>query len=166
MIPPSLIQFLAKYAFQIVAVIIVICAYFAWAHHQQSIGEERANAETAKRDKRIAEESEKLMNHEKSLVEQYNKEQNERYKNAITIYAQRATDLNDDVSNLTKRMRQSANAAECNKDTVPRTVNDSSTGERKIAWTDREIEEYAKTAIQIENELEKLVNEIPVKDKK
>lgn len=162
MIPPFVIQFLAKYAFQIVAVIIVICAYFAWAHHQQTLGEERANAATAKRDKRIAEESEKLMKHEKSLVEQYNKEQDERYKNAITIYAQRATDLNDDVSNLTKRMRQSATAASCSKNTLPGTGNDNTEGKGRDNEADYDI---ASASIKLANLCEKVVNEIPVKDK-
>lgn len=160
-----LIQFASKYLFQIIATIVIIAAYFTWQHHQQTLGEERVKAEVAKRDAETARKSAELIASEKAKVEQLNNEQNERLLNAITIYADRSVNLSDDVSNLTKRMRKSATTAECNKDTVSRTANDSGTGERQIAWTDREIEEYAKTAIQIENELEKLVNEIPVKDK-
>lgn len=160
-----LIQFASKYLFQIIATIVIIAAYFTWQHHQQALGEERVKAEVAKRDAETARKSAELIASEKAKVEQLNNEQNERYKNAITIYADRATELNDDVANLTKRMRHSTKAADCNQDSMPGTINANGTGKEQIAWTDREVEEYAKTAIQIENELEKLVNEIPVKDK-
>lgn len=158
--PPSVIQFLAKYAFQIVAVIIVICAYFAWAHHQQTLGEERVKAEVAKRDAKTAKDSAELMATEKAKVEQSKTEQNERLLNAITIYAQRSTDLNDDVANLTKRMRDANTPASCSKNTVPGTDNDNAERKGRDNEADYDI---ASAAIKLANLCEKVVNEIPVK---
>lgn len=158
MITPLQIK-LAAYALM---AILVIGAYFGWAYHQQQIGYERAEAKQAKEDKRIAEESEKLMSHEKSEVERKNIENNERLKNAIQIYADDATRSNDDAIALADRLRRSAKATTCNQNTVSGRVDNNTSGERPDSWTDREIEEYARIAVQIENELRRKVNELKV----
>lgn len=158
MITPLQIK-LAAYALM---AILVIGAYFGWAYHQQQIGYAEAEAKQAKEDKRIAEESEKLMAHEKAEVERKNNENNERLKNAIQIYADDATRSNDDAVALANRLRRSAKATTCNQNTVPGRVDNNTSGERPDSWTDREIEEYARIAVQIENELKRKVNELRV----
>lgn len=151
-----------KLAIYALMAIIVIGAYFGWAYHQQQIGYAEAEAKQAKENARIAQESEKLMAHEKSEVERKNIENNERLKNAIQIYADDATRSNDDAIALADRLRRSAKTATCNQNTVPGRVNDNAGRERSDTWTDREIEEYARIAVQIENELKRKVNELKV----
>lgn len=153
-----------KLAIYALMVIIVTGAYFGWAYHQQQIGVERAEAKQAKENARIAQESEKLMSHEKSEVERKNTENNERLKNAIQIYADDATRSNDDAIALADRLRRRAKATTCNQNAVPRRVDDNTSGERQDSWTDREVEEYARIAVQIENELRRKVNELKVVD--
>ena len=150
---------LAAYALM---AILVIGAYFGWAYHQQQIGYAEAEAKQAKENARIAQESEKLMAHEKSEVERKNTENNERLKNAIQIYADDAARSNDDAVALANRLRRSAKTTTCSQNTVPGRVDNNTSGERPDSWTDREIEEYARIAVQIENELKRKVNELNV----
>lgn len=151
-----------KLAIYALMAIIVTGVYFGWAYHQQQIGYAEAEAKQAKENARIAQESEKLMAHEKAEVERKNNENNERLKNAIQIYADDATRSNDDAIALADRLRRSTKAATCDKNTVPGRVDNNTSGERPDSWTDREIEEYARIAVQIENELKRKINELKV----
>lgn len=152
-----------KLAIYAAMALIIIGSYLAWEHHVKSIQSEIDRAEVLKRDADTARQSAELMAAEKSRVEQSNNEQTERLKNAVTIYAARATELNADVDHLTKRLRNNSSAASCGKDSVPGTSNDNPSGKRSDSWTDQEISEYAQLAITLENELERKVNELKVK---
>lgn len=155
----ALIQFSARYVFQIIGALIIIGVYFGWAHHQQSIGFAEAEAKQAKVDARIADESSKLMAHEKELVEKSNQELNERIKNATTIFAQRAVEYNSDVDNLTKRLRRATKkTSSCNKDPVSGVGNDDEGRESGDRETDREI---AEATVQLMNNCEELKNKVP-----
>lgn len=139
--------------------IIVTGAYFGWAYHQQQIGYEKAAKEVALRDADTARQSADLLATEKAKVEKLNNEQNERLQNAITIYADRASNLNDDVANLTKRLRNNRPAASCNQNAVPRRGDDNVEGERKNNEADTDI---ARAAIKLANLCEKKVMELKV----
>jgi len=141
--------------------IIVVGAYFGWAYHQQQIGYEKAAKETALRDAETARQSAELMATEKAKVEQSNKEQTGRLQNAITIYATRTSNLNDDVDNLTKRLRNSSKAASCSKDSVPGRGDDNRGGKGSDHEEDQDI---AKAAIELANLCEEKINELKVKN--
>lgn len=148
-----------KLAIYALMAIIVTGAYFGWAYHQQQIGYEKAAKETALRDAETARKSAELVATEKAHVEQANKEQTGRLQNAITIYATRTSDLNDDVDNLTKRLRNSSKAASCGQNTVPGRGDDDVEGERRNNEADTDI---ARAAIRLANLCEKKINELKV----
>jgi len=148
-----------KLAIYALIAIIVIGAIGGFAYHHQKIGEERERTKTAKRDAKTAKDSAELMATEKAKVEQSNNEHNERLMNAITIYADRNVSVHDDVSNLTKRMRQSATAASCSKNPMPGTSNDNQERERRDNEADYDI---ASAAIKLANLCEKKISELKV----
>ena len=148
-----------KLAIYALVALIVTGAYFGWAYHQQQIGYEKAAKEVALRDADTARQSAELMATEKAKVEQYNKEQTARLQDAITIYATRTNDLNDDVDNLTKRLRNSSKTASCGKDSVPGAGNDNQERERRNNEADNDI---ARAAITLANLCEKKINELKV----
>jgi len=148
-----------KLAIYALMAIIVTGAYFGWAYHQQQIGYEKAAKEVALRDADTARQSAELMATEKAKVEQYNKEQTARLQDAITIYATRTNDLNDDIDNLTKRLRNSSKTASCGKDSVPGAGNDNQERERRNNEADNDI---ARAAITLANLCEKKINELKV----
>lgn len=148
-----------KLAIYALIAIIVTGAYFGWAYHQQQIGYEKAAKEVALRDAETARQSAELMAMEKAKVEQSNKEQTARLQDAITIYAIRANDLNDDVDNLTKRLRNSSKAASCSQNPVPGAGNDNKERERRNNEADTDI---ARAAIKLANICEKKINELKV----
>ena len=148
-----------KLAIYALMAIIVTGAYFGWAYHQQQIGYEKAAKETALRDAETARKSAELMATEKAHVEQANKEQTGRLQNAITIYATRTSDLNDDVDNLTKRLRNSSKAASCNQNAVPGRGDDNRGGKGSDHEEDQDI---AKAAIELANLCEKKIIELKV----
>lgn len=148
-----------KLAIYALMVIIVTGAYFGWAYHQQQIGYEKAAKEVALRDADTVRQSAELMASEKAKVEQANKEQTARLQDAITIYATRTNDLNDDVDNLTKRLRNNRPAASCGQNTVPGRGDDNVEGERRNNEADTDI---ARAAIKLANLCEKKVNELKV----
>lgn len=148
-----------KLAIYALMAIIVTGAYFGWAYHQQQIGYEKAAKEVALRDADTVRQSAELMATEKAKVEQSNKEQTARLQDAITIYATRTNDLNDDIDNLTKRLRNSSKAASCGQNTVPGRGDDN----RGRKGSDPE-EDYAiaKAALELANLCEKKINELKV----
>lgn len=148
-----------KLAIYALMAIIVIGAYFGWAYHQQQIGYEKAAKEVALRDADTARQSAELLATEKAKVEQSNKEQTERLQDAITIYATRTSDLNDDVDNLTKRLRNNRPAASCSQNPVPGAGDDNVEGERRNNEADNDI---ARAAIKLANLCEKKINELKV----
>jgi len=148
-----------KLAIYALTAIIIVGAYFGWAYHQQQIGYEKAAKEVALRDAETARQSAELMATEKAKVEQSNKEQTERLQNAITIYAQRTGDLNDDVDNLTKRMRDNRPAASCGKDAVPRAADDNQERVRRNNETDHDI---ARAALELAAMCEMHINKLPM----
>ena len=148
-----------KLAIYALMAIIVIGAYFGWAYHQQQIGYEKAAKEVALRDADTARQSAELLATEKAKVEQSNKEQTERLQDAITIYATRTSDLNDDVDNLTKRLRNNRPAASCSQNPVPGAGDDNVEGERRNNEADNDI---ARAAIRLANLCEKKINELKV----
>jgi len=148
-----------KLAIYALMAIIIVGAYFGWAYHQQQIGYEKAAKEVALRDADTARQSAELLATEKAKVEQANKEQTGRLQNAITIYATRTNDLNDDVDNLTKRLRNSSKAASCGQNPMPGTSNDNKERERRNNETDNDI---ARAAIKLANLCEKKINELKV----
>lgn len=148
-----------KLAVYALMAIIVTGAYFGWAYHQQQIGYEKAAKEVALRDADTARQSAELMATEKAKVEQSNKEQTERLQDAITIYATRTNDLNDDIDNLTKRLRNNRPAASCGQNTVPGRGDDNIERERRNNEADTDI---ARAAIRLANLCEKKVNELKV----
>lgn len=148
-----------KLAIYALMAIIVTGAYFGWAYHQQQIGYEKAAKEVALRDADTARQSAELMATEKAKVEQSNKEQTARLQDAITIYATRTNDLNDDIDNLTKRLRNSGKTASCSQNAVPGTGDDNRGGK----GSDHE-EDYAiaKAAIELANLCEMQINRLKV----
>lgn len=150
-----------KLAIYALMAIIVTGAYFGWAYHQQQLGYEKAAKEVALRDADTARQSAELMATEKAKVEKLNNEQNERLQNAITIYADRASNLNDDVANLTNRMRNNRAPASCGQDSVPGGSNNNESGK---ASDREEHQRIAKAAIELANLCEKKVNELKVVD--
>lgn len=150
-----------KLAIYALMAIIVAGAYFGWAYHQQQIGYEKAAKEVALRDADTARQSAELMATEKAKVEKENDELNVRILNAVTIYAERSVTLNDDVDNLTKRLRNNRPAASCNQNAVPGRGDDNVEGERRNNEADTDI---ARAAIKLANLCEKKVNELKVVD--
>ena len=148
-----------KLAIYALMAIIVTGAYFGWAYHQQQIGYEKAAKEVALRDADTVRQSAELMAREKAKVEQANKEQTARLQDAITIYATRTSDLNDDIDNLTKRLRNSSKAASCGKDTMPGRGDDNRGGKGSDHEEDQDI---AKAAIELANLCEKKIIELKV----
>ena len=148
-----------KLAIYALMAIIVIGAYFGWAYHQQQIGYEKAAKEVALRDADTARQSAELLATEKAKVEQSNKEQTARLQDAITIYATRTNDLNDDIDNLTKRLRNNRPAASCSQNPVPGAGDDNVEGERRNNEADNDI---ARAAIRLANLCEKKINELKV----
>jgi len=149
-----------KLAIYALIAIIVTGAYFGWAYHQQQIGYEKAAKEVALRDADTARQSAELLATEKAKVEQSNKEQTARLQDAITIYATRTNDLNDDIDNLTKRLRNSSKAASCGQNTVPGRSDDNQERERRNNEADTDI---ARAAIELANLCELQINKLPVK---
>lgn len=149
-----------KLAIYALIAIIITGAYFGWAYHQQQIGYEKAAKEVALRDADTARQSAELLATEKAKVEQSNKEQTARLQDAITIYATRTNDLNDDIDNLTKRLRNSSKAASCGQNTVPGTSNDNGKGKIRNNEADTDI---ARAAIELANMCELQINKLPVK---
>lgn len=149
-----------KLAIYALMAIIVTGAYFGWAYHQQQIGYEKAAKEVALRDADTARQSAELLATEKAKVEQSNKEQTARLQDAITIYATRTNDLNDDIDNLTKRLRNSSKAASCGQNTVPGRGDDNQERERRNNEADTDI---ARAAIELANMCELQINKLPVK---
>jgi len=98
---------------------------------------------------------------EKEKVEQSNKEKTERLQDAITIYATRTGDLNGDVDNLTKRLRNSGKAASCGQNSVPGRGDDNRGGKGSDHEEDQDI---AKAAIELANLCEEKINELKVKN--
>ena len=148
-----------KLAIYALIAIIITGAYFGWAYHQQQIGYEKAAKEVALRDADTARQSAELLATEKAKVEQSNKEQTARLQDAITIYATRTNDLNDDIDNLTKRLRNNRPAASCNQNAVPGTGNNNQERERRNNEADNDI---ARAAIKLANLCEKKINELKV----
>lgn len=148
-----------KLAIYALMAIIVTGAYFGWAYHQQQIGYEKAAKEVALRDADTARKSAELMATEKAKVEKENDELNVRILNAVTIYAERSVTLNDDVDNLTKRLRNSSKAASCNQNAVPGRGDDNIERERRNNEADTDI---ARAAIKLANLCEKKINELKV----
>ena len=148
-----------KLAIYALMAIIVTGAYFGWAYHQQQIGYEKAAKEVALRDADTARQSAELLATEKAKVEQSNKEQTARLQDAITIYATRTNDLNDDVDNLTKRLRNSGKTASCSQNAVPGTGDDNVEGERRNNEADTDI---ARAAIELANLCELQINKLQV----
>ena len=148
-----------KLAIYALIAIIITGAYFGWAYHQQQMGYEKAAKEVALRDADTARQSAELLATEKAKVEQSNKEQTARLQDAITLYATRTNDLNDDIDNLTKRLRNSSKAASCNQNAVPGRGDDNQERERRNNEADNDI---ARAAIKLSNLCEKKINELKV----
>ena len=148
-----------KLAIYALMAIIITGAYFGWAYHQQQIGYEKAAKEVALRDADTARQSAELMATEKAKVEKENDELNVRILNAVTIYAERSVTLNDDVDNLTKRLRNSSKAASCGQNAVPGAGDDNIERERRNNEADTDI---ARAAIKLANLCEKKINELKV----
>jgi len=151
---------LKRYLPQIILAVALITGYFAWKHHIEAVQREKDRAEVALRDADTARQSAELMAAEKAKVEKLNNEQNERLQNAITIYADRASNLNDDVANLTNRLRNNRAAASCDKNTVPGAGDDN--GKRKIRNNEADTD-IARAAIELANMCELQINKLPVK---
>lgn len=149
-----------KLAIYALMAIIVTGAYFGWAYHQQQLGYEKAAKEVALRDADTARQSAELMATEKAKVEQSNKEQTGRLQNAITIYATRTSDLNDDVANLVKRMRSAdSKRSSCDKNPMPGGSNNNESGK---ASDREEHQRIAKAAIELANMCELQINKLQV----
>lgn len=150
---------LKRFLPQILLAVVLIVGYFSWKHHIETVQREKDRAEVALRDADTARQSAELMAAEKSKVEKLNNEQNERLQNAITIYADRASNLNDDVANLTNRLRNNRAAASCDKNPMSGTSDDN--GKRKER--DREADtDIARAAIELANMCELQINKLPV----
>ena len=160
MIPPFLMQLAAKYVVHIVVSIALVCAYFAWSYHVEQVGYAKAEAEYAKRDAETARQSAEILAVEKANVERETQKQTKRLQNAITIYATRTNDLNDDIDNLTKRMRQSTSTTSCNQDPVPRPGDDNTKREERDHEENHDI---ARAALELANLCEYQINRLEVK---
>lgn len=146
-----LAQLASKYLIQILSVLAVFSLYFAWANHQQTIGEEREKVAVAKA-------SEKLMAEEKSKVEVENKDTTARLQNAITIYATRTHNLPADVDSIANRM---CNDTGLSKNSVPRSSDDNVQGKSTDNAVNREI---AQEIIELANLCEVQINKLKVVD--
>jgi len=147
---------LASYA---AMALILTGLYFSWEHHIKSIQREIDRAEVARRDADTARQSAELMATEKAKVEKENDELNVRILNAVTIYAERSVTLNDDVDNLTKRLRNSSKTTSCSQNPVPGAGDDNIERERRNNEADTDI---ARAAIKLANLCEKKINELKV----
>jgi len=147
---------LASYA---AMALILTGLYFSWEHHIKSIQREIDRAEVARRDADTARQSAELMATEKAKVEKENDELNVRILNAVTIYAERSVTLNDDVDNLTKRLRNSSKTTSCSQNPVPGAGDDNIERERRNNEADNDI---ARAAIKLANLCEKKINELKV----
>lgn len=148
-----------KLAIYALMAIIVTGAYLGWEHHIKSIQREIDRAEVARRDADTARQSAELMATEKAKVEKENDELNVRILNAVTIYAERSVTLNDDVDNLTKRLRNSSKTTSCSQNPVPGAGDDNLERERRNNEADNDI---ARAAIKLANLCEKKINELKV----
>ena len=145
-IPPFLIQFLAKYIFQILFVILLVCAYFAWEHHIRALQEAEDIAKSEKVTKELL---------QKKMVEvKIQNDEQLRIKNeAIEHYVARNATLDDDISRLQNRACRSGN-------TVPRTVQDRERKEETNVGPDRSL--FAE-AVALLNECYFEIDKIPTK---
>lgn len=148
-----------KLAIYAAMALILTGLYFSWEYHIKSVQREKDRAEVALRDADTARQSAELMATEKAKVEKLNNEQTERLQNAITIYADRATNLNADVANLTSRMRNNRAAASCDKNAMPGNGDDNGRGKEKDRESDTDI---ARAAIELANLCELQINKLPV----
>lgn len=148
-----------KLAIYAAMALILTGLYFSWEYHIKSVQREKDRAEVALRDAETARQSAELMATEKAEVEKLNNEQNERLQNAITIYADRATNLNDDVANLTSRLRNNRPTASCGKNTMPGTSDDNGKRKERDHEADTDI---ARAAIELANMCELQINKLPV----
>lgn len=82
-----LAELASKYLLQILSVAVVFALYFAWAHHQQSLGEEREKTAVAKRDAEEKEQSEKLMGEAITRVTQARQEDQNNTERVLKEYA-------------------------------------------------------------------------------
>lgn len=148
-----------KLAIYAAMALILTWLYFSWEYHIKLVQREKDRAEVALRDADTARQSAELMAAEKAKVEKLNNEQNERLQNAITIYADRATNLNDDVANLTNRLRNNRVPPSCDKNTVPGTGDDNRKGKERDREADTDI---ARAAIELANMCELQINKLQV----
>lgn len=148
-----------KLAIYAAMALILTGLYFSWEYHIKSVQREKDRAEVAERDADTARQSAELMATEKARVEQANKEQTGRLQNAITIYATRTSDLNDDVDNLTKRLRNSSKAASCDQNPMPGRGDNN---ESRKASDREEHQRIAKAAIELANLCEMQINRLKV----
>lgn len=159
MIPPFAIELAIKYGKHIIIALIVIAGYFSWKHHIESVQREKDRAEVAERDAKTARDSAELLAAEKSKVEKSNNEQTARLQNAITIYATRTTELNDDVNNLVNRLRNNRAAASCSKDTMPGAADDQ---QERVRRDNEEGHDIARAALELAAMCEMQINKLPV----
>lgn len=148
-----------KLAMYAVMALILTGLYFSWEYHVKSVQKEKDRAEVALRDADTARQSAELLATEKAKVEKSNNELNERLHNAITIYADHATNLNDDVANLTSRLRNNRAPASCGKNTMPKTSDDNGKGKERDREADTDI---ARAAIELANMCELQINKLAV----
>ena len=144
--PPFLIQFAAKYAFQIIFVIALVCAYFAWEHHIRALQEAEDTAKSERATKELL---------QKKMVEvKIQNDEQLRIKNeAIDHYVARNATLDDDISRLQNRACRSGN-------TVSRTIQDRERKEETNAGPDRSL--FAE-AVALLNECYFEIDKIPTK---
>lgn len=148
-----------KLAIYAAMALILTGLYFSWEHHIKSIQREIDRAEVARRDADTARQSAELMATEKAKVEKENDELNVRILNAVTIYAERSVTLNDDVDNLTKRLRNSSKTTSCSQNPVPGTSDDNGKGKERDREADTDI---ARAAIELANLCELQINKFQV----
>lgn len=148
-----------KLAIYAAMALILTGLYFSWEYHIKSVQKEKDRAEVAERDAETARQSAEIMATEKAKVEKLNNEQTERLQNAITIYADRATSLNDDVANLTNRMRNNRTSAGCDKNPMPGASDDNGKGKERDREADTDI---ARAAIELANMCELQINKLQV----
>lgn len=144
--PPFLIQFAAKYAIQIIFVIALVCAYFAWEHHIRALQEAEDIAKSEKVTKELL---------QKKMVEvKIQNDEQLRIKNeAIEHYMARNATLDDDISRLQNRACRSGN-------TMPRGVQDRERKEETNVGPDRSL--FAE-AVALLNECYFEIDKIPTK---
>lgn len=148
-----------KLAIYAAMALILTGLYFSWEYHIKSVQKEKDRAEVALRDLETERKSAELMATEKAKAEKSNNELNERLHNAITIYADHATNLNDDVANLTNRMRNNRTTASCDKNAMPGTSDDNRKGKERDREEDTDI---ARAAIELANMCELQINKLQV----